>query len=66
MSEVNNTTKGSKNQYHHLKPDDRAKIQSLIETGSVYSVIHILQITLVYTNLLFLENLERELNLKFF
>ena len=31
MSEVNNTTKGSKNQYHHLKPDDRAKIQSLIE-----------------------------------
>ena len=31
MSEVNNTTKRSKNQYHHLKPGDRAKIQSLIE-----------------------------------
>lgn len=31
MSCVNNTTKLKQNQYHHLKADDRAKIQSLIE-----------------------------------
>lgn len=31
MSEENNTTKISKNQYHHLTKDERAKIQSLAE-----------------------------------
>ena len=31
MSKTNDTTKLKKNQYHHLKKDDRAKIQSLIE-----------------------------------
>lgn len=31
MSERNNTIKKKENQYHHLKEDDRAKIQSLIE-----------------------------------
>lgn len=31
MSEENNTTKSSKNQYHHLTKDERAKIQSLAE-----------------------------------
>lgn len=31
MSEENNTTKSSKNQYHHLTEDDRVKVQSLAE-----------------------------------
>ena len=31
MSKTTDTTKLKKNQYHHLKKDDRAKIQSLIE-----------------------------------
>lgn len=31
MSKANNTSKNKENQYHHLKEDDRAKIQSLIE-----------------------------------
>lgn len=31
MSEENNTTKSSKNQYHHLTEDERVKVQSLAE-----------------------------------
>ena len=31
MSETNNTIKTKKKQYHHLRKDDRSKIQSLIE-----------------------------------